>query len=124
MANPNLNSASTVYANNASLSLTSTSSTQLVSNAASSGKAYLLDSITVANIDPSNAVTITVTFYRTADNSGTAFELASTVSVPGGASLIVVDKSQGISLLEAQSLYVTAGTASKLKVNASWKELS
>jgi hypothetical protein len=124
MANPNLNSASTVYANNASLSLTSTSSTQLVSNAASSGKAYLLDGITVANIDPSNAVTVTVTFYRTADNSGTAFELASTVSVPGGASLIVVDKSQGVSLLEAQSIYVTAGTASKLKVNASWKELS
>jgi len=106
------------------LSLTSTSATQLISNAASSGKAYLLDGITVANIDPSNAVTITVTFYRTADNSGTAFELASTVSVPGGASLIVVDKSQGISLLEAQSIYVTAGTASKLKVNASWKELS
>jgi hypothetical protein len=124
MANPNLGSASNVYVNNASLSLTSTAATQLVSNAASSGKAYLFDSITVANIDPSNAVTVTVTFYRTADNSGTAFELASTVSVPGGASLIVVDKSQGISLLEAQSIYVTAGTASKLKINASWKELS
>lgn len=124
MANPNLNSASTVYANNANLSLTSTSATQLVSNAASSGKTFLLDGITVANIDPTNAVTVTVTFYRTADNSGTAFELASAVSVPGAASLIVVDKSQGISLLEAQSIYVTAGTASKLKVTANWKELS
>lgn len=124
MANPNLNSASTVYANNANLSLTSTSATQLVSNAASSGKTFLLDGITVANIDPTNAVTVTVTFYRTADNSGTAFELASAVSVPGAASLIVVDKSQGISLLEAQSIYVTAGAASKLKVTANWKELS
>jgi len=124
VANPNLNSASTVYANNANLSLTSTSATQLVSNAASSGKTFLLDGITVANIDPTNAVTVTVTFYRTADNSGTAFELASAVSVPGAASLIVVDKSQGISLLEAQSIYVTAGAASKLKVTANWKELS
>jgi hypothetical protein len=124
MANPNLGSASNVYANNASLSLTSTSATQLVSNAAASGKVFVLDGITVANIDLAAAVTVTVTFYRTADNSGTAYELASTVSVPAASSLIAVDKMQGVSLLEAQSIYVTAGTASKLKVNASWKELS
>jgi len=124
MANPNLNSATNVYANNASVSLTSTSATQLVSNAASSGKVYLIDGITVANIDTSNAVTVTVTQYRTADGTGTAYELCSTVSVPANASLIVVDKSQGVSLLEAQSIYVTAGTANKLKINASWKELS
>jgi hypothetical protein len=125
MANPNLgSSASNVYVNNANVSLTNTSATQLVSNAASSGKVFVLDGITVANIDTTNAVTVTVTFYRTADNSGTAFELASTVSVPAASSLIAVDKLQGISLLEAQSIYVTAGTASKLKVYASWKELS
>jgi len=124
MASPNLNSASNVYANNASVSLTSTSATQLVSNAASSGKVFLIDGITVANIDTVNAVTVTVTQYRTADNSGTAYELCSTVAIPANASLIVVDKSQGVSLLEAQSIYVTAGTANKLKINASWKELS
>jgi hypothetical protein len=124
MANPNLGSAANCYANNASLSLTTTSATQLVSNAASSGKVFVLDGITVANIDTVNAVTVTVTFYRTADNSGTAYELASTVSVPANSAVIVVDKAQGVSLLEAQSIYVTAGTASKLKVNASWKELS
>jgi hypothetical protein len=67
---------------------------------------------------------VTVTFFRTADNSGTAYELASTVSVPANSAVIVVDKAQGISLLESQSIYVTAGTASKLKINASWKELS
>jgi hypothetical protein len=124
MANPNLGSSSNVYANNASLSLTSTSATLLVSNAASSGKVFVLDGITVANIDTANAVTVTVTFYRTADNSGTAYELCSTVAVPANASVIVVDKAQGVSLLEAQSIYATAGTASKLKINASWKELS
>jgi len=124
MANPNLGSAANCYANNASLSLTSTSATQLVSNAASSGKVFVLDGITVANIDTANAVTVTVTFYRTADNSGTAYELASTVSVPANSAVIVVDKAQGVSLLEAQSIYCTAGTASKLKINAAWKELS
>jgi len=124
MANPNLGSASNVYSNNSSLSLTSTSATQLVSNAASSGKVFLIDGITVSNIDTANAVGVTVAMYRTADGSGTAYELCSTVAVPANASLIVVDKSQGVSLLEAQSIYVTAGTASKLKVNATWKELS
>jgi len=124
MANPNINNATSVVANNASLSLTSTSATQLVSNAASSGKVYLIDGITVANIDTANAVTVTVALYQSATNTGTAYELCSTVSIPANASLIVVDKSQGVSLLEAESIYVTAGTASKLKVNASWKELS
>ena len=124
MANPNLNTAANVYMNNAALSLTTTSATQWVSNAASSGRVYLIDGITAANIDTANAVTVTVTQYRTADNSGTAYELASTVSVPANSSVIIVDKAQGISLLEAQSIYATAGTASKLKINASWKELS
>ena len=78
----------------------------------------------MANIDTANAVTVTVALYQSATNTGTAYELCSTVSIPANASLIVVDKSQGVSLLEAESIYVTAGTASKLKVNASWKELS
>jgi len=124
MANPNLNSATNVYVNNASLSLTTTSATQLMSNAASSGKTFLIDGITVANTDTVNPVTVTVTLFQSATNTGTGFELCSTVACPANAAIIVVDKSQGVSLLENESIYVTAGTASKLKVNASWKELS
>jgi hypothetical protein len=124
MANLNINSPSSVYANNSSVSLTTTNSTSLVSNSASSNKLFLIDGITVTNIDTANAVTVTITFYRTADNSGTAYELASTVSIPANSALIVVDKNQGISLLEAQSIYATAGTANKLKINTNWKEYS
>jgi hypothetical protein len=124
MANPNLGSVANVYANNASLSLGTTAATQLVSNAASSGKVFLLDGITVANTDAANPVTVTVAVYQNATNGGTAFELCSTVAIPASASLIAVDKSQGVSLLENESIYITAGTSSKLKVNASWKELS
>jgi hypothetical protein len=124
MANPNINSPSSVYANNSSVSLTTTNSTSLVSNSASSNKLFLIDGITVTNIDTANAVTVTITFYRTADNSGTAYELASTVSIPANSTLIVIDKNQGISLLESQSIYATAGTANKLKINTTWKEYS
>jgi hypothetical protein len=124
MANPNLGSASNVYANNSSVSLTSTSATQLVSNAASSGKIFLVDGVTIANIDTSNAVTVTVAVYQSATNTGTAYELCSAVSIPAGTSLVVVDKSLGMSLLENASIYATAGPSSKLKVNTFWKELS
>lgn len=124
MANPNLGSASNVYANNAQLSLTGTSATQLISNAASSGKVFLVDSIRVTNIDTVNAVSVTVALYQSATNTGTAYELVSTLQIPPGQALVVIAKDEGVSLLENESIYVTAGTASKLKVNAFWKELS
>jgi len=124
MANPNINSANNVFAANAAVSLTTTSATQLISNAASSGKAYLIDSIIVSNVDGAAAFDVTVTLFQSATNTGTAFELASTISVPADASLVVVAKDMGVCLLENQSIYVTAGTSSKLKVNAFWKEIS
>jgi len=124
MANPNVGTAQNCYYNNASLSLTTTNATQLVSNAASSGKVYLIDGITVANTDTANAVTVTVTLFQNASNSGTAYELCPTVAIPPNSSFLAVEKGQGVSLLENESIYVTAGTASRLKVNGFWTELS
>lgn len=124
MANPNLNSATNVYANNAQVSLTTTNATQLVSNAASSGKVFLIDSIIVANVDGANACDVTVTRFQSATNTGTAFPIAFTVTVPADASLIVVGKDNPISLTENESIYVTASAANDLVVDANWKELS
>lgn len=124
MANPNLGTAANVYANNASLALGSTTEVQLVSNAANSGKVFLLDGITIANTDAANAVGVTVRLYRSATNAGTPYELCSGVAIPANAALIAVDKSQGISILENQSIYVSAAVASRLSANAAWKELS
>ena len=124
MANPNLASATGVYAANAQLSLTSTSATLLVANAASSGKVYLIDSITVANVDGVNAADISVVRFNSATNTGTAFAICSTVVVPADASLIVVGSENKISLTENESIYVTASAANDLVVDANWKELS
>lgn len=124
MANPNLNSATNVYANNAQVSLTTTNATQLVSNAASSGKVFLIDSIIVANVDGVNACDVTVTRFNSATNTGTAFPIAFTIAVPADASLIVVGKDNPISLTENESIYVTASAANDLVVDANWKELS
>ena len=124
MANPNLASAANVLVGNALIRLTSTSATQVVSNAASSGKAYLLDSLIVSNVDGTNAADITLDLFASATNTGTATKLAHTITVPADAALIVISKENPISLMEAQSIYATASAADDLHVIASWKELS
>jgi hypothetical protein len=124
MANPNLAAATNVYAANAQVSLTATTATLLVTNAASSGKVYLIDSIVVSNVDGVNAADISVVRFNSATNTGTAFPICSTVVVPADASLIVVGSENKINLTENESIYVTASAANDLVVDANWKELS
>jgi hypothetical protein len=124
MANPNIATATSVIANNAQVSLTATTATQLITNAASSGKVYLVDSIIVANVDGTNACDVTVTRFQSATNTGTAFPIASTITVPADASIIIVGKDNPINLTENESIYVTASVANDLVVDANWKELS
>lgn len=124
MPNPNLNSITSVYAQNVQLALGSTTATQLVSNAANSGKVFLIDSIIVANVDGTNACDVSVVRFNSATNTGTAFALCSTVTVPADASLVVVGTENKINLTENESIYVTASAANDLVVDANWKELS
>jgi hypothetical protein len=94
-----------------------------MSNAASSGIAFKVNSIVVANTSAS-AANITINIYSAAALGGTAFPIASTISVPANASLIIVDKSTTFYLLENQSIGATAGTATALVVTSSWEQLS
>jgi hypothetical protein len=124
MANPNLASASNVYVANSFVRLTSTTETLIVSNAASSGKAYLIDSIMVANVDGTNAADITLNLYAAATNTGTATKIVHTITVPADATLIAVGKDSGICLTEDESIYAVASAGDDLHVTAYWKELS
>jgi hypothetical protein len=124
MANPNIVNVAAIYGNSSQTSLTTTSATSLVSNAASSGKVFKINSITVANVDGSAAADITINVYSAAALGGTAFPIVSTISVPADATLIVTDKTTTFYLLENQSIGATAGTASDLVVNASWEEIN
>jgi hypothetical protein len=124
MANPNIVNVAAIYGNSSQTSLSSTSATSLVSNAASSGKVFKINSITVANVDGTAAADITINVYSAAALGGTAFPIVSTISVPADATLIVTDKTTTFYLLENQSIGATAGTASDLVVNASWEEIN
>ena len=121
--NPNIVNVTAIYGNTSSVSLTTTSATSLASNAASSGQAFKIDSIVVANTSAA-AANITINVYSAAALGGTAFPIASTISVPAYASLIVTDKTTAFYLLENQSIGATAGTASALVVTTSWEQLS
>lgn len=124
MANPNLVSVAAIYGNNSSTSLTTTSATSIVSNAASSGKVFKINMLTVANVDGTNAADITINKYSAAALGGSAFPIVSTVSVPADATLIVLDKTTSIYLKENESIGATAGTASDLVVTCSWEEIN
>lgn len=124
MANPNIVNVAAIYGENSSVSLTTTNATSIVSNAASSGKVYKINTLMVANVDGTNAADITINKYSAAALGGSAFPIASTVSVPADATLIVIDKTTAIYLKENESIGATAGTASDLVVTCSWEEIN
>lgn len=124
MANPNIVNVAAIYGNSSQVSLTTTSATSLVSNAASSGKVFKINSIVVANVDGTSAADITINIYSQAALGGTAYPIASTISVPADATLIVTDKTTTFYLLENQSIGAIAGTASDLVVTTSWEEIN
>ena len=121
--NPNIVNVSAIYGNVNSASLTTTSATQLASNAASSGQVLKIDSIVVANTTGATA-TITINVYSAATLGGTAYPIASQISVPAYATLIVTDKSTAFYLMENMSVGATAGTASALVATITWEQIS
>ena len=127
MANPNIVNVTTIYGNTSSILINSTAdpfATPLISNAASSGKVYKINSIVVANVDGTSAADITIKIFSQAALAGTATALISTASVPADSTLVVLDKTTGIYLLEDKSIGATASAANDLVVTCSWEEIN
>jgi hypothetical protein len=124
MANPNIVNVTNILGNNALISLSTTGATEIVSNAASSGKVYKINSLVVANVDGTNVYNITVSVYSQDNIGGTAYPIVSTLNIPADSSVIVIDKNSGIYIKEDQSIGATADTANKLVVTASWEEIN
>ena len=124
MAAPNIVNVATITGKSAVVNLSSTSATAVVSNAASSGKVFKINSILVANVDGSVAADITLAYYSQDDIGGTATELLSTVSVPQASTLGAFDKNPAFYLEEDKSIGATASAANDLKVFVSYEEIS
>jgi len=124
MAAPNIVNVTTITGKTVVVDLTSTSATSVVSNAASSGKVFKINSLIVANVDGTANADITINLYSAAALGGTATQICSTVAVPADSSLVVIDKTSGIYLEEDKSIGATAGSSNDLKVICSYEEIS
>jgi len=131
MANPNIVSVTTIYGVTTYLTPSATTAVVLLPNAASSGKVYKINEIVATNVNGSSAVNTTVSIYTngavaqgSAPSGGTAYPIASTISVPANAALIVVDKTTSLYLQEGTSISVTSGTASGITYSISYEDIS
>ena len=124
MANPNIVNVTSILGETTYAALTTTLTTVLLANAASSGKVYKVNSIMVANVDGTNAADVTVDINTAAAGSGTSYALAATISVPADATLNLVDKNSSFYLMEDKSILGGASANSDLEIIISYEIIS
>lgn len=123
MANPNIVNVTEIYGKTAGVNLSTTSATAIVSNAASSGKLVKINTLNVANYG-SIAAEVTIAWYNAANLGGTAFAIASNVTVPVGGTVTIIQKNTQYYLEENNSLGATAATANTLNITCSYEDIS
>jgi hypothetical protein len=130
MANPNIVNVTSILGTTTYYVPAGTAAVVLVPNAASSGTVFKVNQIVVANTTAS-AANATVAVYSngavaqgSAPAGGTAYPVVSAVSVPANASLIAVDKTTAVYLMEGNSITITSGTASALVFTISYEVIT
>ena len=124
MSNPNIVNVTTLTGNTTYLTPGNTTANTLLSNAASSGLVYKINQIVCANVNGSSAVNATVAINSAAAGAGTNYPIISTISVPASASVIAVDKTTAVYLMENSSIVVTSGTASGITYTISYESIA
>lgn len=119
MAAPNIVNVTTIIGKTAVQAVT-TSATAIVTNSAGSGKVFKINTLTIANINGTNSADISVDFYR----STTAYYLASTITVPADATLVVISKDNPLYLEEGDAIRCLASANSYLQAVCSYEEIS
>jgi hypothetical protein len=131
MANPNIVNVTSILGTTTYYTPGGTAAVVLLPNAASSGQVLKINQIVCANVNGTSAVNATVSVYTNgavaqggAPAGGTAYPVISTISVPASASVIAVDKTTAIYLMEGTSISVTSGTASGITYTISYEVIS
>ena len=119
MAAPNIVDVTTISGKTAVANVT-TSAANVVWNATSSGKVLKINNVIISNIDGTNAADVTAVISR----GGVGYALASTVTVPADASLIVVSKDSAVYLEEGDAISLTASADGDLQAICSYEEIS
>jgi hypothetical protein len=124
MANPNIVNVSDIRGKTTYAALTTTLTTVLLANAASSGKVFKINSIMIANVDGTNSADVSIDINTAAAGSGTSYALANTISVPADATLNLIDKNSSFYLEEDKSILGGASANSDLEIVISYEEIS
>lgn len=119
MAAPNIVNVTTITGKTVGAALT-TSSADIVTNAAASGKVFKINAIYVSNVDGTNNADVTVGFFDSSANA--TYELANTITVPADASLDLISKH--IYLEEGDKITALASANSDLEIVVSYEEIS
>lgn len=130
MPNPNIVNVTQIYGQTNFLTPANTSTVVLVSNAAGTSNVFKIDQVVAAN-QTNTAANVTVSFYSNGavssgnvPSGGTAFPIASNISVPAYASLIVMDKTTASYLTEDRSIVCASGTNSAITFSVSYEQIS
>jgi hypothetical protein len=124
MAAPNIVNITSMIGKTDTTSLTTTSATNLLNNAASSGKVLRVTLIRAVNTDGSNAANISVGLYSAASLGGAQTELIQAKAVAVNTNLDVVTKDTPLYLEEDTSLGATASAANDIKMIVTYEEIS
>ena len=132
MANPNIVNVSQIYGQTNYLTPANTSTLVLIANTSGSSNVYKVDQIVAANTS-NTAANATVLLYTSGavtsgnlvvTSSANAFAIASNISVPAYASLIVMDKTTATYLLEDKAIVVQSGTNSAITFSVSYEQIA
>ena len=122
MAAPNIVGVTTILGITTSSQLT-TSPVSILSNAASSGRVFKINTILAANETAATA-SVTVRYNDNAAGAGTTFALANGIDISAKSSLVVLDKASSIYLEENRSITALSGTESAIDLIISYESIS
>jgi len=121
MANPNIVNVTSILGTSIQAALSATLTTPILTNAASSGKVYKINTILIANIDGSSAADASVFITK---SGGSPIAIASTISVPADATLSVIDSTNSFYLMEGDNIEAGASSAGDLTITISFEDIS
>ena len=83
---------------------------------------YKINNVIIANIDGTNAATVTLSVST--DNGSNCYAIASTVTVPANSTIVVIDKNSSFYLDETDLLRVTGSANSDLTYLVSGEKIT
>jgi hypothetical protein len=122
MAPPNIRNPSNIVGITTGTTLSTTNLTTVLTNAASSGKVFKINSIFAANIDGANTSSISIALNY--NGAASDIYLAYTIDVPADSTQVISTKETYFYLQENCSIKAQASVANDISVTISYEEIS